>query len=432
MGMRRSVVPAALAAALLIPAMPARAADPIVFADVPAGHYAAAQIRLVAADNDWMRAFGTSAFKPDALETRARFAVALVRAFDRNGLAETVPPISDVPEPNWALGAIRLAVARNWMQAPGGMFKPNDAITKVQVDVALVRALGLGDTATSVGRIKTADGYRFKVPYAFGEMVLAQEMRFHANQSNEAREILPTNPMRRADVAYALAAAATGRDSWRVRSMERYKDITLPAMDGTRRAVTEWALQWAGYPYIYAGEWASSRTPTGYPYGAQPQGGVDCSGYIWWVIKSKTASYKPPHAYAGWTLNERSSAEMGRATARRLFSTQLAPMDIVMFDSDRSGGDWRTIDHAGLALGNGWMIHSSGGRSGVTISPISEGFWRDTFYFGRRVIPGNDPPPPPPPPTPTPTPTPSPTGSPTPSPTGSPAGSPTATPSPVT
>jgi len=61
-------------------------------------------------------------------------------------------------------------------------------------------------------------------------------------------------------------------------------------------------------------------------------------------------------------------------------------MDVMLFKSDLSRTDWPAIDHVGLYLGNGWMIHSSGGRDGVTISWAGDGWWHDHFVWGRRVI----------------------------------------------
>ncbi|MFA5889988.1 MAG: NlpC/P60 family protein [Actinomycetota bacterium] len=34
------------------------------------------------------------------------------------------------------------------------------------------------------------------------------------------------------------------------------------------------------------------------------------------------------------------------------------------------------MGHAGIYLGNGWFIHSSGSRAGVSIDQLADGFWR--------------------------------------------------------
>lgn len=403
MGRKAGLV--AVLAFALAPIAPARGGTVAGFLDVPSGNFAETRIRAVAYERDWMRDFGFSAFRPDGFETRRQFAIALVRAFDRNASVDPLITFADVDQSDWAFGAMNVAVSNGWLGAWNGRFRPNDAIKKNEMDLALIHAIGLGDAAKALDGISTESGYRFKVPYAFGAMIIAAEMRLHHNHSQEWREMLPWSPVRRADVAFALWDAASAMDSWRGRSMKRYESIVLPAMTADRGRSVEWALNFAGWPYVWAGEWAYP-TPRGYPYGAQPQGGFDCSGFVWWVLKSKSSNYQPGRPDRGWYLPERASYDMGRAAPRRLFSSQLTPMDVIVFDTaGPKDADWRGIDHAGLALGNGWMIHSSGGRGGVSISPVDHGFWKDRFMWGRRVIPGSDPAPPPPPePTPTPEP----------------------------
>jgi cell wall-associated NlpC family hydrolase len=45
------------------------------------------------------------------------------------------------------------------------------------------------------------------------------------------------------------------------------------------------------------------------------------------------------------------------------------------------------VYHAGLYLGRGWIIHSSGSRAGVSIARISRGsWWFDQILWGRRLI----------------------------------------------
>jgi cell wall-associated NlpC family hydrolase len=45
------------------------------------------------------------------------------------------------------------------------------------------------------------------------------------------------------------------------------------------------------------------------------------------------------------------------------------------------------VDHAGIYLGRGWMIHSSGARDGVSVESVKTGWYRDRFLWSRRVVP---------------------------------------------
>jgi cell wall-associated NlpC family hydrolase len=43
------------------------------------------------------------------------------------------------------------------------------------------------------------------------------------------------------------------------------------------------------------------------------------------------------------------------------------------------------VDHMGIYLGGGWMIHSS--RFGVALAPVTEGgYFRTGFTWGRRPL----------------------------------------------
>jgi cell wall-associated NlpC family hydrolase len=60
-------------------------------------------------------------------------------------------------------------------------------------------------------------------------------------------------------------------------------------------------------------------------------------------------------------------------------------MDVMFFDPS-GGNGWAGVSHAGLYLGNGWIIDSSNSPDGVAISWASEGWYRDSFVWSRRVI----------------------------------------------
>jgi len=43
----------------------------------------------------------------------------------------------------------------------------------------------------------------------------------------------------------------------------------------------------------------------------------------------------------------------------------------------------KDVDHAGIYLGNGWFVHSSG--FGVALAPL-EGWYRNGFAWARRPL----------------------------------------------
>ena len=323
----------AVQGALLASAGPALGAFP----DVPQTYWAARSITYVAAERDWMRDFDVAAFHPEDALLRRHLARALVRAFAPMDQPDQTVAFADLSPGEPFLAYAAIASTRGWMNAPGGVFSPDAPVSTIDLDRALIRALGLGPEVKGLSTIRTADGRRFRRPKGFAFLVLAHQLGLHFNHSDESRELAPTTWVRRADAAYAFHRATTV-EPWRIESLRRYRSVVLPAMSEDRRQAVEFALSLSGHPYVYAGEWAE---PTGPDYccGPQPVGGFDCSGFAWWVLRAAdgtwdNSSFRP---YPGWTLAERSSRHMARAARPRISFANISPTDLMFFDTDGVG-----------------------------------------------------------------------------------------------
>lgn len=365
---------AALAAGFI--ASPALAAS----TDVPDGHWAAERIRYVSDEMGWM-AFPDERFRPDEPMMRRDLARAVVSAFAPADAPDPAIAFGDMPPDDPDFGYANVAVARGWMTARRDLFRPNAAVPKRVMDRALVRALALRQEIDGLGDLASEDGYVFPKPPGFAEMILADQLKLHYNYSNEAgRELLPRTPVSRADAAYALAGAARAQGTWEAYALQRYRRVVLPAMSEEERQAVTFALRYAGYPYVWGGEWHR-------PNASQSTGGFDCSGLAWWVLRSADGTWdnSAHRPYEGWWLPERVSRHMAEAAPERLPLAGAAPLDLLFFDTDGGGKDWEAVDHVGVSLGGGWMIHSSGSRGGVTLDWIADGWWRDHFTWARRV-----------------------------------------------
>lgn len=124
-----------------------------------------------------------------------------------------------------------------------------------------------------------------------------------------------------------------------------------PASEESLALIAE-ALAWLGTPYRLGGF---------------SKAGVDCSGFLYNVLKSTVPELGPfprrSDEYAGFGAK----------------SEQIQPGDILLFA--REGG----IYHVGIALSESTFIHSAseGGRTGVIISSLYEGNWRRRLYGVR-------------------------------------------------
>ena len=111
-----------------------------------------------------------------------------------------------------------------------------------------------------------------------------------------------------------------------------------------------------GTPYVWGGESPS-------------EGGFDCSGFTQYVFKQ-----------AGFTLNRISAdqAEQGIAVSR----ANIQPGDLVFYDFNGSG----TVNHVGIYIGNGTIIHSPKTGDTVKYTNITTSYWESRFKTARRIF----------------------------------------------
>ena len=357
----------------------------IVWSDLDKStRWARSAINYVGATNGWMRDFapnpdGTYPFQPSTIETRKYFARAVVMAF---APTETVDPsitFADLDPSDAFYPAANIAVKLHWMtKTAAGTFAPDKAVTMTMVHRVLTLALGLAPAIKSLNRLHTADGVTFDLPPNFGALVLGMRLGLRYNNSDESQDVGPTTPLSRAQVAYSLYRAAT-QPSWDVPELiAQYQDISLPALTPDQQAIVQWGVRYAGYPYVYGGEWGIPTSSYG-----QAVPGFDCSGLTWWLLRASDGAYwnvSPPRPYLGWALPQRTSADM--ATVGNLSYDQLQPGDLMFYDGN---GDGR-VDHVDTFIGNGWALDSSSTPGGVTVMWIGDGWYRDHFVHGRRVL----------------------------------------------
>ena len=122
----------------------AAAAD---FQDVPAGHWAAAEINDCV-NLGFFNGQSASWFGLGQSMTRAAFAVVLCRFFDWETPAPTHSVYSDVPPDAWYAGAVEAAYGHGALtRQQGSEFRPSDPITREELTVTLVRAMGYSTLA---------------------------------------------------------------------------------------------------------------------------------------------------------------------------------------------------------------------------------------------------------------------------------------------
>ena len=117
--------------------------------------------------------------------------------------------------------------------------------------------------------------------------------------------------------------------------------------------IVDYALQYLGYPYVYAAAGPDS---------------FDCSGFTSYVYK-----------HFGYSLHRSSYDQLkdGKAVQKG----DLLPGDILLFSRN---GD--VVTHVGLYIGNGEFIHASTSTTGVIISDLYSDYYVQHYYAARRII----------------------------------------------
>jgi hypothetical protein len=321
-------------------------------------------------------------------------------------LAAAVPTagIAKAPPNSWAQGEIRTVVASGLMSTSVPSFRPDDPLTQgelaelaagltgsvpvspvnpsgtvtiAQLDAKLVWALGLGDAGGQFLRAGRLAG--LSPPSRFGTEVVARLIGLRPNHpaGHDELEPLPGDLATRAEAAYSAARVLRFR-GWEVPGViDASLMFELPAFTPWQKRVLATAVRLIGFPYVWGGTSEGARSALGGPHG-----GFDCSGFVWRVYKLQT--YTDGGALAQ-TLRGRTTYAMSGEVSRsqRIAFAKLQPGDVVFFGPRGPRSKPAEVDHTGIYLGAGWMIHSS--ENGVALT-LLEGWYRKRFAWARRPL----------------------------------------------
>jgi cell wall-associated NlpC family hydrolase len=384
----RSVLVTLLATAVLT-AVAAPAAVAQTYPDVPKTQWAYAAIAWATdqggAGGKLLDDYAGSVFKPDQAITRGQLAHALVIASGHAADVVTPKFIADVvPDITPYYWDIQIAVSLGLMSVSGDTFYPDKTAAAWQVDRSVIRMLMLMHPEVDWGMIGALNpkvwepvaGWKTGAPSYLPYEVAARYLglRYNHSSTTDAQELSPTDAMGRDEVAYVLWKALTA-DSWSLASLANYDNVRLPPLSDRQKQVITYAFKYVGYPYVWGGEWDTPNSP----YGHQAHGGFDCSGFDWWVMKTR---FGYPIS-----LSQRTAAAMAGAAKPRITRSSLKPGDLIFFGPNGPRSGVSTIYHAGLYLGKGWFVHSTGSADGVSISSLNwNDYWKNTLAWGRRLL----------------------------------------------
>ncbi len=237
---------------------------------------------------------------------------------------------------------------------PDGTFRPNDVLTReqiFQITENLLKACGYEEKTDSQLLQDTFSDYSSISGWA--SPCIATLYRIDVMRGDNQNRALPL-----AETSCEQAIAMFMRTLKQVGKW--YQNHPLSKIVGPMTSpnvalqVVELAKSFVGYPYVWAG--------------ASPSVGFDCSGLVYYVYKQ-----------FGYNLYRAGDGQANNGIAVK--ESEMQPGDIIIFANKYTGA----IQHVGLYIGDGLMVHAQSSRTGVVISRYDY----DTnkyIYTIRRII----------------------------------------------
>jgi len=305
----------------------------------------------------WFTGRADGTFAPSSYMRRGDLAVSLVKAFGWQNETASIA-FSDLPTSSPLHKYAALAVEHGVMGYQNSTTKEFGAATPISAATAMigiVKGMGLSSLAANIRAQDTA------TPSRNGYMVVAGNLGLRYSYTR----IFPSRAYNRREMSLSLDKMLH-LPAWKI---DRMKALFGPAaaqpivQTAKQKAVTNASRQLIGYPYVWGGESFS-------------EGGFDCSGFVYYVFRTRL----------GYSIQRTSAAAGADNRYPRITRVSaLRPADTVYFRA--AGGNY--INHTGIYLGNGYFIHSTRSRGGVSIDrfdPVNDSYWVEQFAGGRRIV----------------------------------------------
>jgi cell wall-associated NlpC family hydrolase len=252
--------------------------------------------------------------------------------------------------------------------------------------------LGLDDKIKELIDEKFSDIKVNSVKLVLGSLVVAS-IPFVAHTKVKAAELTPTSTEQQAATMNVTAVVTASRLNMRTGPATSYSIMHVLWQGNKVKVIGEsngWykiqlsdgRVGWASSAYLQVDNRQqkvatvvnAAKSLLGTPYvwgGESPQeGGFDCSGFTQYVYKQ-----------AGYTLNRISAdqAKQGTYVSRQ----NLQPGDLVFYSFEATSN----INHVGLYIGDGKMIHSPKTGDVAKTTDITTSYWETRLVTARRIIP---------------------------------------------
>ena len=273
--------------------------------------------------------------------------------------------------------AAKAAVERGWLAVGGDAVALDAPVTGFDANRAFTLGLGMGRAVARMGKFTDGAGRAFALPEGFGTSITAREAGLRRNypSSDDQYERHDSQPLRLADLLLMAARGRYIRRNGVPSSVRALQGFRIPAVDPIFVPTVQRALALVGNPYVWGGEWLDQNSPLD----PQAAGGFDCSGFVWYVWttgdRAAEAQINMPSGRTTYTMN------VGKR-GKRIAWQRAQAGDLVFFGSGGRRTPLNQASHMSISLGNKWIIHSSGGRGGVSITYLPT-YWPSGLMNAR-------------------------------------------------
>ena len=152
--------------------------------------------------------------------------------------------------------------------------------------------------------------------------------------------------------------ASTPTRSVNTTTVSQVKNTQTTPTTNTGNSIADMAQKYLGTPYVWGGE-------------SMEEGGMDCSGFVYNALKD-----------AGYNVG-RTTAQGYRGYGTSVSKADMQPGDLIFYGKNGNAS------HIGIYIGNGQVIHSSGGSKNTKSNPgkgvvITNVDHRSDFIEARR------------------------------------------------
>ena len=223
------------------------------------GHWAASTIEK-ARQYGLMVGDGSGAFYPDTYLNRASFVTILCQMFGWDAVESASPSYLDCDAGHWAYGYVE-AARQHDVTDRGGFFRPDDYITREEMAIMLVRALGydtlaqdLGDLSLPFDDVERNQGY-IAIAYDIG-------MITGVAGPDGSLKFLPTTSAKREEAA-AMLVRVYERYTSRVEWLHGFYAFSSYSQIALAREMDAVSLGWARMEYTADGPTLNSTSSGG-------------------------------------------------------------------------------------------------------------------------------------------------------------------------